>query len=281
VRTFLLLALAAALPGAPARIVSTTPAATEILYALGLGDRVAGVTDFCRYPPEAARKPRIGGYTQPNLEAIAALRPDLVIIQKNPVRLQARLQALGLNVLEIDHDSVDRLLASIAAVGRAAGAEEPARRLTARLRAELEEIRNRTANLPRRKLMFLVGRSANALEAMIAAGGGSYLNELMAIAGGENIFRDAPAAYPRISLEEILARDPDVIVDMGEMADTVGVTEEQKRRVVRLWQRYPSLRAVAAGRVHAVAADVFVVPGPRIVEAAREFARLLHPEARW
>lgn len=280
-RTFLLLALAAALPGAPARIVSTTPAATEILYALGLGDRVAGVTDFCRYPPEAARKPRIGGYTQPNLEAIAALRPDLVIIQKNPVRLQARLQALGLNVLEIDHDSVDRLLASIAAVGRAAGAEEPARRLTARLRAELEEIRNRTANLPRRKLMFLVGRSANALEAMIAAGGGSYLNELMAIAGGENIFRDAPAAYPRISLEEILARDPDVIVDMGEMADTVGVTEEQKRRVVRLWQRYPSLRAVAAGRVHAVAADVFVVPGPRIVEAAREFARLLHPEARW
>lgn len=280
-RTILLLTLAAALSAAPARIVSTTPGITEILYALGLGDRVAGVTDYCHYPPDALRKPKIGSYTQPNLEAIAALRPDLVIIQVNPIQLAAKLRALKLNVLEIDHENVERLFASIGAVGRAAGAEDAARHLTARLRGDLDAIRVRAAALPRRKLMFLVGRSANSLEGMMAVGGSSYLNELMELAGGDNIFRGAVAAYPRISIEEILARNPDVIVDMGEMAETTGVTAEQKRRVVRLWQRYPTLKAVAGGRVYAVAADVFVVPGPRIVDAAREFARMLHPEVRW
>ncbi len=280
-RTILLLTLAAALNAAPARIVSTTPGITEILYALGLGDRVAGVTDYCHYPPDALRKPKIGTYTQPNLEAIAALRPDLVIIQVNPIQLGAKLRALKLNVLEIDHDNVDRLFASIGAVGRAAGAGDAARQLTARLRGDLDAIRIRAAVLPRRKLMFLVGRSANSLEGMMAVGGSSYLNELMELAGGENIFRGAVAAYPRISIEEILARNPDVIVDMGEMAETTGVTAAQKQRVVRLWQRYPTLKAVAGGRVYAVAADIFVVPGPRIVDAAREFARMLHPEVRW
>lgn len=280
-RTILLLTLAAALNAAPARIVSTTPGITEVLYALGLGDRVAAVTDYCHYPPEALRKPKIGSYTQPNLEAIAALRPDLVIIQVNPIQLGTKLRALKLNVLEIDHDNVERLFASIGAVGRAAGAEAAARQLTARLRGELDAIRVRAAALPRRKLMFLVGRSANSLEGMMAVGGSSYLNELMELAGGENIFRGAVAAYPRISIEEILARNPDVIVDMGEMAETTGVTAEQKRRVVRLWQRYPTLKAVAGGRVYAVAADIFVVPGPRIVDATREFARMLHPEVRW
>lgn len=280
-RTILLLTLAAALSAAPARIVSTTPGITEVLYALGLGDRVAGVTDYCHYPPDALRKPKIGSYTQPNLEAIAALRPDLVIIQVNPIQLGAKLRALKLNVLEIDHENVERLFASIGAVGRAAGAEDAARQLTARLRGELDSIRVRAAALPRRKLMFLVGRSANSLEGMMAVGGSSYLNELMELAGGENIFRGAVAAYPRISIEEILARNPYVIVDMGEMAETTGVTAEQKRRVVRLWQRYPTLKAVAGGRVYAVAADIFVVPGPRIVDAAREFARMLHPEVRW
>lgn len=280
-RTILLLTLAAALSAAPARIVSTTPGITEILYALGLGDRVAGVTDYCHYPADALRKPKIGTYTQPNLEAIAALRPDLVIIQVNPIQLGAKLRALKLNVLEIDHENVERLFASIGAVGRAAGAEDAARNLTARLRGDLDAIRVRAAALPRRKLMFLVGRSANSLEGMMAVGGSSYLNELMELAGGDNIFRGAVAAYPRISIEEILARNPDVIVDMGEMAETTGVTAEQKRRVVRLWQRYPTLKAVAGGRVYAVAADIFVVPGPRIVDAAREFARMLHPEVRW
>jgi ABC-type Fe3+-hydroxamate transport system substrate-binding protein len=113
---------------------------------------------------------------------------------------------------------------------------------------------------------------------MVAVGRASYLTEVIELAGGVNAFADAPAAYPKVSLEEILARDPEVIVDMGEMANTHWVTEAQKRAVLALWGRYPALAAVRAGRVHAVADDTFVVPGPRVVEAARSFARLLHPE---
>ena len=97
------------------------------------------------------------------------------------------------------------------------------------------------------------------------------------VAGGENVFRDAMAGYPEVSLEEVMARNPEVIVDMGDMSDTVGVTEEHKRAVIALWNRIPTLAAVKQHRVFAVASDMFVVPGPRVIEAARAFAEMLHP----
>ena len=125
--------------------------------------------------------------------------------------------------------------------------------------------------------MFVVGRTPGRIEDLIAAGGPSYLNEVIEIAGGENIFKDAATAYAKVSLEEVLARDPEVIIDMGEMAQTVGVTEAQKRAVVTLWRRYPNLKAVRNNKVFAVASDVLVVPGPRVVAAAAQVAGLLHP----
>ncbi len=263
----------------PVRIVSTAPSITEILFALGLGDRVAGVTTYCRYPPEAARIAKIGTYVQPHLETILSLRPDLVIVQENPVRLRERLKALHLKVLEVPHQSVDDIFISIRRIGRVAGVPDRAERLIESIRAELDRIRSATAKLPRRKMMFVVGRSPGGLEGLMAVGRASYLNELIAVAGGVNVFQDAPAPYPKVSLEEVLARDPEVIVDMGEMAETVGVTQEQKQRVVRLWQRFPAIAAVRRGAVFAVASDIFVVPGPRMVDAARQFAGMLHPEA--
>lgn len=264
---------------APGRIVSTAPAATEILFALGLGPQVVGVTQFCNYPPEAKAKPRIGTFLQPNLEVILRLRPDLVVIQKNPVRLGERLEAMGLKTVEVDQPSVEAVFDSIRRIGAAAGVADRATVLEKRLRGELEVIQRRTAALSPRRVMFVVGRTPNALEGLVAVGQGSYLNELMRLAGGRNVFGDAGAAYPKIGLEEVLARNPEVIIDMGEMADTAGVTERQKQAVVALWNRYPMLAAVRNRRVYAVASDIFVVPGPRIVEAAREFARMLHPEA--
>lgn len=260
------------------RIVSTAPSITEALFALGLGGRVAGVTTFCNYPEEARRLPKIGTYIQPNLEVIVSLRPDLVVVESNPIRLREKLEALGLRVLELHFTTVADIYNSIERLGQVAGVPERAEALNRSIRSRLEEIRRRTAPLPQRTMLFLVGRSPNALEGLIAVGRASYLNELITVAGGANIFRDAPTAYPKVSLEEVLARNPEVIVDMGEMARTSGVTESDKQRVVRLWERYPSLAAVRTRRVFAVASDIFVVPGPRMVEAARELARMLHPE---
>ena len=265
----------------PRRIVSTSPSITEMLYALGLGSRVVGVTTFCHYPPEAATKPKIGNYLEPSLEAIVALRPDLVVAEVSGVRRAERLSSLKLNVIEVDDSTLAGIYESIARIGRAAGVPGHAGALTARIRGSLDQVRQRTANLARPRVMFVVGRAPGRLEDLVVAGRSSYLDEVMAFAGGNNIFRDTIAAYPKVTLEEVLARNPEVIVDMGEMAQTIGVTERDKRAVLALWSRFPTLAAVKQKRVFAVAKDIYVVPGPRVVDAAREFARMFHPGAGW
>lgn len=269
-------ALAAA---SPRRIVSTAPSITEMLYALGLGDRVVGVTTYCHYPPEARLKPKIGSYTEPNVEAIAGTRPDLVIIQNNPIHLATRLSALHLNVLEVRHDNVADVYASIQRIGDAAGVSDRAAALNRRMQQQLASIRGRTATLPRTRMMFVIGRAPSRLEDIIVVGKASYLNDIITIAGGDNIFKDAIAPYPKVGMEEILARNPEVIVDMGDMSQTEGITQEHKREVVGLWDQYAIIAAVKSHRVFAVASDVFTVPGPRMVDAAHEFARMLHPGA--
>jgi iron complex transport system substrate-binding protein len=259
------------------RIVSTAPSITEILYALGLGNRVVGVTRFCRYPPEAQSKPKIGDYINPNLEAIAALRPDLVIIQTNPVRLAERLTTLRLRSLEVSQENIDAIYSSIRVIGKATGAEARGEQQVAALQNGLDAIRARSARLKPTRVMFVVGRAPNRLDGLIVAGKASYLNELISLAGGENIFTDAVAAYPQVSLEEVLARNPEVVIDFGDMANPAAVTDAHKRDVVSVWQRAASLRAVRSHRVHAVAADLFVVPGPRAAQAAQAIFDLLHP----
>jgi iron complex transport system substrate-binding protein len=277
-RLAILVLLAVGAFSQPRRIVSTAPSITEMLYALGLGDSVAGVTTFCHHPPEAARKPKIGNYLRPNVEVIVALRPDLVVVEKSMTQQTLWLPRLKLNVLEVDDATVEGIYGSIRAIGRATGAAPKAEVICRSMRSELEGIRRRTSGQPRTTVLFVVGRTPGRIEDLIAAGGSSYLNEVLTIAGGRNVLGDAAIAYAKVSLEEVLARDPDVIIDMGEMAQTVGVTEEQKRAVVRLWGRYPNLKAVRTKRVFAVASDVFVVPGPRVTDAARQLAGLLHPE---
>jgi iron complex transport system substrate-binding protein len=273
------MAVAAAVAAPPQRIVSTAPSITEMLYAVGLGNRVVGVTTYCHYPLDARKKPKIGTYTEPNFERIASLQPDLVVIQTNPINLAARLGALKLNVLEVSHDTVDDVYVSMQRIADAGGVAARGREVIANMRSKLNAVRARTATLPKRKMMFVVGRAPDSLEDTIAVGRASYLNGIIEIAGGANIFKDAVAAYPRIGMEDVLARNPEVIVDMGDMSQTEGVTEAHKRSVVALWNRYPGISAVREHRVFAVASDIFTVPGPRMVDAAQAFARMLHPEA--
>jgi iron complex transport system substrate-binding protein len=265
-------------PAQPKRIVSTAPSITEMLFALGLGDRVVGRTKYCRYPEAAKKIPEVGTYIQPNVEVILSLRPDLVVIQENPARLKEKFQAVRLEVLELKHTTVDDIFKAVSVLGRVTGVQSAAETLNRKMREELDSVRRKTEPLPKRRMMFVVGRTPNAIEGIIVVGKASYLNELIGVAGGVNIFADSVSPYPKVSLEEILARDPEVIVDMGDMSDTVGVTTEQKQRVVQLWQRYPTIGAVKRDGVYAVASDHFVVPGPRMVDAALEFARMLHPE---
>jgi iron complex transport system substrate-binding protein len=277
----LLIAVTVSLAAQPRRIVSTAPSITETLFALGLGDRVVGVSQHCHYPPEATQRPKVGSYMRPNVEAIVGLRPDLVILQaKMPESAAGQLERVKLNVLQVEHGDLEKMFTGIREIAARCGVAERGVKLEADIRSRLEAIRRRTAGLPRRSLVFIVGRSPGALDSLIAVGKGSYLNELIAIAGGANALANNALPYPKLSLESMLGLNPDVLVDMGDMAETQGVTEEHKREVVALWSRHGSLKAVTQKRVFAVASDIFVVPGPRVVDAADAFERMLHPEAK-
>lgn len=263
---------------APQRLISAAPSLTELLYALGLGGQIVGVDRFSHYPADAARKPQIGDYVAPNLETIASMKPTLVLITKNPVNLKARLEALRLKVLEVDQETLPGLFKSIQQVGDATGTPSAASQLTMTMRTRLDEIHRRATTSKPTRMMFVVGRTPNRLDGLTVVGGPSFLSELIALAGGDNIFKDAKAAYPQVTMEEVLARNPDVILDMGDMADTGTVTPARERAVVELWSRAGSISAVKNRRVHAIGSDIFFVPGPRVIDAAQAFLTLLHPE---
>lgn len=272
--TFSLLLLAATVTAQPQRIVSTSPSTTETLFALGLGHRVVGVSTYCHYPEQATKLPRVGTYMTPNIETIARLRPDLVILQKMPTSSASKFADLGLKILELDSGDLQRNLENILTIGKAVHASAQAEQLVKSIRQQLEALRQMTAQR-KRSVVFVVGRTPGKLEGLVVVGAGSYLSELLAAAGGTNIFADAPRGYLKTSLEVIVRRNPDVIIDMGDMADTTGVTDAHKQAVVKLWSAQPTLKAVANRSVHAVASDIFVVPGPRMLDAAQAFAALL------
>jgi iron complex transport system substrate-binding protein len=211
------------------------------------------------------------------VEAIVGLRPDLVIVQaKMPDSVTGQLERMKLPVLEVEHGNLETMFTGIRDIAARAGVPERGVKLEADIRARLDAVRRKTAGRPQRSLIFIVGRAPGALEGLLAVGKGSYLNELIAIAGGENALALNALPYPKLSLESVIGLNPDVLVDMGEMAETTGVTEAQKQAVVGLWRRRSTIRA----RVYAVASDNFVVPGPRVAEAAEAFAEMLHPEAK-
>jgi ABC-type Fe3+-hydroxamate transport system substrate-binding protein len=270
-----------ALPAAPQRIVSAAPAITETLFVLGLGDRVVGVTTHCRFPEEARKKPKIGGYLRPSLETIVALRPDLVIAERAPSNLVTQLAGLKISVVEVDFKTLPDILASFQKIADAAGVPERGLALRNSITRQMDQIRVHVKGHECVKMMFVVGRTSGTLTGIIVVGGNSYLSELMGIAGGVNAFADSTAAYPKVTLEEVLARDPDVILDRADMGDQGAATEAQKRAVINLWRTYPMLKAVKRDRVVFGISDIFFVPGPRIIDAAQAFAKILHPEVKW
>jgi iron complex transport system substrate-binding protein len=145
------------------------------------------------------------------------------------------------------------------------------------IRTGLDSLRARTATLKPVRVMFVVGRSLGRLDGLVVVGRASFLNEVIRIAGGENIFHDAMAPYPNVSLEEVMGRNPEVILDMGDMSDTIEISDQHKREVVALWDRVTTVDAVKHHRVLAIASDMYMVPGPRVVDSARSIFDMLHP----
>ena len=256
----------------PHRIVSAAPAITEILFALGAGDQVVGDTIYCNYPEAAKAKPKIGGYTTPSVEAILALRPDQVVMTRTRPDVAQKLRQARIDVLEVAPDNLSGIYESIQRISEKIGVPARGQALIQSIRKDLQDAAAKPGNGPKRRVLFIVGRTPGTVLDLSVAGRATYLSELIGLAGGENIFEDTSVPYPQVGMEEVIRRNPDVIIDMGhnEM-----LSETQKENVRQLWKKYSFLNAVKNNNVFPISADYFVTPGPRVVQAVRDIRQMI------
>jgi iron complex transport system substrate-binding protein len=260
----------------PARIVSTSPSITETLFALGLGDRVVGVSLFCRYPDQVTALPKVGTFLKPDPETIARLKPDLVFVHTGPNSAASQLATLGIETAVVDGGTLSSVFTTIRQIGRAAGVPERADRLLAELNTRLDRVKTSVAGRAPRKVLIIVGRRTGTLTDIVAVGPGSYLHDIATIAGGTNVLASVKLEYPRISMETVISLAPDVIIDVGEMGESPADSDRRRRITEGLWQRQTLITAVREGAVHAIHDEAFVVPGPRIIDVARMMAHWFH-----
>jgi len=255
-------------PDRPARIVSLAPSVTETLFALGVGEEVVGVSQYCDYPPAVLKLPRVGTFITPNIEAIVALQPTLVIglSTVSDLREFRALRAMGIALLMVDDASVEAIERSIVAVGEGVGKPDVARKLAASLNDHLQSVAARMKAEPSRSVLMVVGH-----QPMVAVGRPNFLDELLALAHADNIAASANQGWPRLSLEYIVATRPDVILD-GQMGDDPATPSH-------FWDSYPSIPAVANHRVFGYPEDPTLHPGPRIGLTLEFLAHRIHPEA--
>jgi len=260
----------------PSRIVSTSPSITETLFALGLGDRVVGVSTYCRYPAQVQSLPKVGTFLKPQPETITRLKPDLVYVHAGPNTALAQLTALGLRTAVVDRGTLPSVFSTIRQISAAAAVPERGDALVRDIQASLDRVKSTVAGQPARRVLVIVGRRTGTLTDMIAVGPGSYLHDLIGIAGGDNVMGSVKLEYPRVSMETVISLKPDVIIDVGEMGETPDSSEQRRTVTELLWAKQPLVTAVRNGGVHAVVDEAFVVPGPRVVDVAHTMAAWFH-----
>ena len=251
----------------PRRIVSLAPSITETVFALGFGNRLVGVTSHCDYPAEAKRLPKIGDFMSPSLEVIAAKQPDLVIGVTGATDLaKAReIERLGIKITLVSVSSVSEILSSFKRIAALLGDPDAGATLVEKITAQFDRVKKRVAPAPRRSTLLAVG-----LRPLVAVGGKNFLDELITLAGGQNIAGNASQPWLNLPDEYVVAKAPQVIIQAGMGSDASGPT--------RQWSDLKSIPAVKERRVYTYNSDKILRPGPRIGEGLEEIARLIHPE---
>ena len=252
----------------PARVVSLAPSITEILFAIGVADRLVGVTQFCDYPPEARRKPKVG-YAQPNLESLVAFRPDLVLAPREFMRVDliSKLEHLKIPVFILEAKTVEDIASHIQLIGRMLGASNAADRVAVDFRRRLAELKERTERLPKPRVLYVLNS-----QPLITVGPGSFVHHVIESAGATNVAEHAASPYPRLSIEEVVKQDPEVI--LFPVGSVEGIPESEQQ----IWRRWSTLSAVKREQFHQISSDLLNRPGPRILDGMERLARILHPE---
>jgi iron complex transport system substrate-binding protein len=268
------LLLASAAPRAAAsRVISIIPATTEMLFAMGAGDRVVAVGTYDRFPPEVERLPRVGALLDPNVERILSLRPDLVILYGTQTDLRQQLDRAHVPYYSYVHRGLADITQTIRSLGARVGVERAGNALAERIERQLADIRSKTRNSPRPKTLLVFGREPGTLRNIDASGGVGFLNDMVETAGGANVLADVKQQSVMLSTELVLARAPDVIIELRyARGDTTAPAD------LRAWDTLPAVPAVRNRKVFMLQGEEFVVPGPRVAAATERLAKTLYPE---
>lgn len=262
----------AALPTHPRRIVSLAPSVTETLYALGLGDQVVGVTEYCKYPPEVKSKPQVAGFSDINLEAVLRQKPDLVALPVDKIRNQTNLERLGLTVMPLNTRSLSGLMETIEQLGQATGHQPAAGAIAARIENAIIQARVRAEGRERPRVLFSIMHSYQGLGYITeinAVGRDGFYSQLIEIAGGINVYQGA-LAFPRLSREAVIFLNPEIIIDI--IPDT-----EDLEAVRRDWMSLTSVTAVRTGRIVFLTDNSDTIPGPRSYQTLTKLSQAFHP----
>jgi cobalamin transport system substrate-binding protein len=261
---------------APQRIISLIPATTEMLFAMGAGNRLVGVGNYDRFPPEVSRLPKVGGLLDPDVERVISLKPDLVIVYATQADLKRQLERAKIPMFDYAHRGLPDILETMRALGERIGMKAGADAAAAKVQQQLDNTRVRVGRLPRPKTLLVFGREQGTIRRVNASGGLGFLHDVLELAGGSDVLGDLRQQSVDMSTEMILTRAPEAIIEL-HYGDPLPPDRLEAER--RMWNALASVPAVKAGRVHLLVGDEFVVPGPRIAVAADRFARTLHPEA--
>ena len=254
------------------RIISLSPNITEILYSLNAGDRIAGVTDFCDKKGKDAES--VGGVLNPNIEKIISLKPDL-IISLPAENLKARIEKLNLEMLIVKNEMLDDIFDSINKIGKKLQKEPEADKITGDIKRFISSCRERTSNIKRKKVLFIVSKDINEIKNLYAAGRNTFLSEIIEICGGENIIVEENIRYPKISVEEIIKKDPDIIFDTSL---GISLPQNQISENFNIWKKLNNISAVKSEKVIYLNDPHITIPGTNIKETIIELGKYINPE---
>jgi len=287
---FITLIFVTAACAAPKKIISLNPVGTEILFALGQGDKVVGVTKYCDYPPQAKKKPVVADYFNGmNIETLLRRNIDLVVVSDLQDALVARLKKQGIKYVVIHQSTVSDVYTSIIEVGRACNAEDTAIALVTKIKTDLAQIKHKVAKCNRPTAVICISREISdpSIKNFYAAGNETFYSDLLDIAAGHNIVKSRSTNYQHISTEGLVALNPEVIIDIvGDKSayhDNIKKTDLNKlfdkRKLKEQWLRAYRVKATQSGKVYIFDGTLFLRPGPRMAQIALAFAQALHPEA--
>ena len=259
----------------PQRIISTSPSITEMLFELGLEDRIVAVTDFCIYPEEACLLPSIGGVLNPDIETIVSLTPDLIILQSDSAKVKKNIKSLGIPTFSIKVRTISDIFESINRLGKELNCQEAAKKLLLLLKGKINAYKQRLEGKLPKKVLLLLGDSSDPARDLYAVGPGTFLNELLVLSGGKNILQKSKAQYPKLSKEYIIKQSPEIIIEAGPKSN---LSQKEIDYRVKQWNRFPTIQAVRDKRIYFIGADYILIPGPRLIKILENFVEVIHPD---